>query len=187
MHYTRIMGAEHQIDEAIWLFFQGRSPIGSYALIFSAHEVVKNMLSKKKKKSIIDSLQGDQGFLEKVHKNSRNIYNKLKHADNDPESDIGELDFEDIEPCLYFVCKDFFSLTNGYTPAMSIFEAWFIASYPEKIGKGEEDYLKKAQEAFPNVWNVAMAERLKIGLAVLTEYHDKPGLEMPIVREWSSL
>ncbi len=187
MYYTRIMGAEHQINEAIWLFFQGRSPIGCYVLISSAHQVIKNMLAKKNIVSIVESFNANPEELKLIMNSAKSAYNKLKHADYDPQIDIDEFDFGDVEPFIYIACKDFFKLAGGYTQAMQIFEVWFVACYPKKIAPGKEAYLESAQNVFTNIHEVPLTKRQHMGLEQLVKYHNKPELDMPIVREWSSV
>src|SRR5437016_2743104 len=70
----------------------------------------------------------------------RSTQNFLKHADNDPNSEINDLSHHDLALVILFTGKNFSLLEKRLTPALSIFLHWFGAAEPRMLKKHRDTH-----------------------------------------------
>ena len=163
---TKAQAATRQLDEAIILLFADHDPLAIRTLASAAHGIFADIadikspngswrervilgsgLSRKEAISILNSAQ-----------------NFLKHADFDPDDELS-FDEEENDHVIFvstLECGEF-----GYPLSFQIqvFQIWYLASYPEKIGISSE-LVQKSITAFPANFNqLIREERLKHGAA----------------------
>jgi hypothetical protein len=60
--------------------------------------------------------------------------NFFKHADKDPKGKLIGFKDKDNEPILFMATQDCRTLLNGMPISAQVFQGWYFACYPEKLG-----------------------------------------------------
>ena len=161
---TKAQAATRQLDEAIILLFADHDPLAIRTLASAAHGIFADIADIKspngswREKIILGS-----GLSRKEAVSILNTaQNYLKHADFDPDN---ELSFDEEENDHVIFVSTLECIEFGYPLSfqMQVFQIWYLASYPEKIGINS-DPVQKSIAAFPANFNqVVREERLKHG------------------------
>lgn len=134
---TKLDAAERQLNTAIRLFFENRDHFSSYALTTASREITDDLIEKKSGEVYQRELTrlGDPtkvrlsfreefcNLIEPEHykqalKLLRRWQNFLKHADNDPDSEIDDLSPKALSLNIMVACWNFRLLANRISKEM---------------------------------------------------------------------
>jgi hypothetical protein len=175
---TKAQAATRQLDEAIILLFADHDPLAIRTLASAAHGIFADIADIKspngswRKKIILNS-----GLSRKVAVSILNsAQNYLKPADFDSDDELS-FDEEENDHVIFVSTLECCEFGYPLSFQMQVFQVWYLASYPGKIGKHTEP-VQKSVTAFPiNLNELTREERLKHGAeftnAMRTHYQRK--------------
>lgn len=161
---TKAQAATRQLDEAIILLFADHDPLAIRTLASAAHGIFADIADIKspngswRERIILDSVLSRKEAISILN----SAQNYLKHANFDPDK---ELSFDEEENDHVIFVSTLECIEFGYPLSfqMQVFQIWYLASYPEKIGINS-DPVQKSIVAFPANFNqLIREERLKHG------------------------
>ncbi|WP_199203088.1 hypothetical protein [Paraburkholderia madseniana] len=91
--------------------------------------------------------------------------NFLKHADRDPSAQLS-FEEEENDHVVFIATIECGQLGQGLSFNMQVFQIWYLASYPEKLGS-EVAMVMKARAAFPRLHTHPREMKLTLGLDFL--------------------
>lgn len=171
MLVTKIDAARRQLSTAIHLFFGGGDLVSVYSLASNAWEVIDVLCTNASVESFSKQAQEN---LPTGHKLSYYINepcrNFFKHAKQDPSPDSSvELRESDVAAILFLAVEDYIRLRQGGPVEAQVFQAWFIAVFPEKVTDEPvaQSKLESAKLAFPGIAALAAPDQIEMGRNVL--------------------
>jgi hypothetical protein len=193
---NKLQAAERQLDTAIRLFFENIDHLSSYTLAAASREITDDLCEKKTHElfqqefaRLGDALEVHLSFREEMkiyikeeyYKNAMKLFRKrqnfLKHADNDPDGEIDELNARELAFVLLFGAKNFVLLEQRLTPAMSVFLHWFGAAEPQILKEpkklAEDNFVKNVEELRRNLQDLYGGEAFKF-MRLLLQKHYQP-------------
>ena len=180
MRITKIEAARRQLITAIRLFFDGGDRVSVYSLASNAWEVI----------DVLCTSAGVESFSKQARENlpaghTLNYYinepcrNFFKHAKQDPNPDSSvELREPDVAAILFLAVEDYIRLRQGGPVEAQVFQAWYIAVFPEKVADdpAPQSILKNVNLVFPGIATFAAPDQILIGMRVLEDALRDPGL-----------
>lgn len=141
---TKHDAATRQLDVAIALLFNDSDPLAIRTLSAAAHGIFADIADTREKGSSWRSKIIEDSGLNKAEafRILNEAQNFLKHANNDPE---GSLCFpeEENDHLIFIATIESGGLGVALSQSMQAFQIWYLAAYPERIGKKQE-IVKKA-------------------------------------------
>jgi hypothetical protein len=136
----KVEAATRQIELAIRLLFQNEDPIGIHTLAAAGFRIVRD-LGKAKSGEISQHLTGIikpgmEGMFWKVFSRAANFF---KHADNDPDGVLENVQEEINDVLILFACFFYRDIESHWTPQMAGFVAWYILFHPEILDYLQDD------------------------------------------------
>lgn len=129
-HVTKINAARAQLDEAIQLFFEARSPIAVHTLVMAAHQLLHDYTGRSK--SMLKNERTIREFgKERIHRYNEE-FNFFKHSVDDKDK---VLNF-DTELHTYFLIDAiylFAAATGEWPHSHKVFNLWFILKRPHMV------------------------------------------------------
>lgn len=126
-----------QLDESIYMYFNGRDPLAAHTVAAAAYEILhdlhddgliecslKDFLGREEAKKLMDGIRDFQNF--------------LKHADRDPG---GILNFDPgateylLQAALFIYVEH---VGGKLTPNMKAYENWFVVCHPEVVKRNSK-------------------------------------------------
>jgi len=131
---SKIEAAERQIELSIRLLFQNEDPIGIHTLAAAGFRILRD-LGEKADTQIHQHLKkiikpGMEGKLWKAFNRPANF---LKHAADDPDGILENIQEEANDVLILFACFYYQDLGYKWTPQMVAFITWFMVLHPEII------------------------------------------------------
>ena len=165
---SKSTGALRQLDVAIDLLFMDVDPLAIRTLAGAAHGVLADLVEQKSPGASWRShLIEDSGLTFKAGMAILNsVQNYLKHADRDPDAALS-FDEEENDHILFIATLECCALEHPMSLPMQAFQIWYLASYPEKIGRSTE-VVQKSEWAFPDFNVLTRQERLARGAEFLS-------------------
>jgi hypothetical protein len=157
---TKPQAATRQLDLAITLLFAGFDPLAIRTLAAAAHGILADLVEVKllgsswRSKVIEDSGLSKKDTL--IVLNCAQNY--LKHADQDHDSELS-FDEEENDHLIFLATLEYGELEYPLSYNMQVFQLWYLASYPEKIG-AETKPVRKSWAAFPDLNKFSRETRL---------------------------
>ena len=171
MRVTKIDAARRQLITAIRLFFDGGDRVSVYSLASNAWEVVDVLCTsagvESFSKQARENLPAGHTLKYYINEPCRNFF---KHAEQDPNPDSSvELREANVAAILFLAVEDYIRLRQGGPIEAQVFQAWFIAAFPEKIADElvAQSKLESAKLAFPDIAALAASDRIGMGQQVL--------------------
>ncbi|XVJ96776.1 hypothetical protein NLY09_14320 (plasmid) [Burkholderia vietnamiensis] len=171
MRVTKIDAARRQLTTAIRLFFDGGDRVSVYSLASNAWEVVDVLCTsagvESFSKQARENLPAGHTLKYYINEPCRNFF---KHAEQDPNPDSSvELREDNVAAILFMAVEDYIRLRQGGPIEAQVFQAWFIAVFPEKITDEPvaQSKLESARLAFPDIATLATSDRIEMGRRVL--------------------
>jgi hypothetical protein len=171
MRVTKLDSARRQLVTAIRLFFGGGDLVSVYSLASNAWEVIDVLCTKASVESFSkqarENLQAGHTLKYYVNEPCRNFF---KHADKDPAPDsYVELSVANVQAMLFLVTEDYIRYRKGGPVEAQVFQAWFVAIYPEKVDDNPRAQcnLADVQRAFPGIATLAFSDQIEMGRLVL--------------------
>jgi hypothetical protein len=157
--------AVRQLTVAIQLLFADSDPLAVRTLSAAAHAVLSDLVEHKKpggswRSKMVEDCGLPKGEALRVLNGASNF---LKHADRDPE-ELLEFEEEETDHLIFFATLECGELGHKSSTAMQAFQIWYLAVYPDYIGKHSE-LAQKAQKFLPGIDKLEREERLKQGSA----------------------
>lgn len=135
IYISKIDAAKRQLDVAIRIFLSNGDIVATHTLTAAAYNVIRDlsglqgksvfvkgkaieMTKPKHRKMVLDKINEAENF--------------FKHADKDPGK-LLEFSPNATEFLLWDACGAYCSLTSEKTPLTIIFNAWFLAKYPNLL------------------------------------------------------
>jgi hypothetical protein len=180
MHVTKIDAARRQLITAIRLFFDGGDRVSVYSLASNAWEVI----------DVLCTSAGVESFSKQARENlpaghTLNYYinepcrNFFKHAAQDPNPDSSvELREANVTAILFLAVEDYIRLRQGGPVEAQVFQAWYIAVFPEKVADdpAPQSILKNVNLVFPGIAKFTAPDQIEMGMRVLEDALRDPGL-----------
>lgn len=174
MRVTKIDAARRQLITAIRLFFDGDDPVSVYSLASNAWEVIDVLCTsagiESFSKQARENLPAGQTLKYYINQPCRNFF---KHADQDPNPDSSvELREANVSAILFLAVEDYIRLRQGGPVEAQVFQAWFIAVFPEKVSEDDpvaQSILNSAKLAFPGIATLAESGQIAMGRQVLED------------------
>lgn len=175
MRVTKLDSARRQLVTAIRLFFNDGDLVSVYSLASNAWEVIDVLCTKAFVESFSKQARGNlpagHTLTYYINEPCRNFF---KHAERDPNPDSSvELSVANVQALLFLAVEDYLRYRKGGPIEAQVFQAWFIAVFPEKV-TDEPDALSKleyARRAFPGIASLALADQIEMGRKVLEAAH----------------
>ena len=178
MRVTKIDAARRQLTTAIRLFFDGGDRVSVYSLASNAWEVIDVLCTsagvESFSKQARENLPAGHTLKYYVNEPCRNFF---KHAERDPNPDSSvELSESNVAAMLFLAVEDYMRLRQGGPVEAQVFQAWFIAVFPQKVTDEPvaQSKLERAKLAFPSITTRAASDQMEMGRKVLeTARRDK--------------
>lgn len=149
--------------------------VSVYSLASNAWEVIDVLCRKAFVGSFSKQAHGNlpAGHTLKYYINEpcRNFF---KHAEQDPNPDGSvELSVANVQALLFLAVEDYLRYRNGGPIEAQVFQAWFIAVFPEKVADNPDaqSKLEYVGRAFPGIATLALADQIEMGRKVLEAAH----------------
>jgi hypothetical protein len=175
MRITKLDAARRQLVTAIRLFFDGGDLVSVYSLASNAWEVIDVLCTKAYVESFSEQVREDLdvGHTLKYYVNEpcRNFF---KHADVDPNPEgFVELSVANVQAVLFLAVEDYMRYRNGGPIEAQVFQAWFIAVFPEKVADNldAQSKLEYVKLAFPGIATLSTPDQIDVGRQVLEAAH----------------
>ncbi|KNY06732.1 hypothetical protein AKG08_24185 [Achromobacter piechaudii] len=181
MQITKIAAAKRQLTTAIRLYFDGGDQVSVYSLASNAWEVIDALCTSTNVESFSkqtrENLPDRHTLKYYINEPCRNFF---KHAEQDPDPDSSvELLESNVAAILFLAVEDYMRLRQGGPIEAQVFQAWFIAVFPEKIA--DEPVAQTALElvnlAFPGIATLIASDQIEMGRWVLEAALKDPGLK----------
>lgn len=180
MRVTKIDAARRQLVTSIRLFFDGGDRVSAYSLASNAWEVIDVLCTsagvESFSKQARENLPARHTLSYYINEPCRNFF---KHAKQDPDPDSSvELRESDVAAVLFLAVEDYIRLRQGGPVEAQVFQAWFIAVFPEKIADDPvaRSILENVNLAFPDIATLAAPDQIEMGRLVLEAALRDPGL-----------
>lgn len=160
---TKLDAAIRQLDVAIALLFNDSDPLAIRTLSAAAHGIIADIAdSRERGASWRSKIIEDSGLSKKeAFRILNEAQNFLKHASSDPE---GTLSFpeEENDHLIFIATIESGALDVALSQRMQAFQVWYLAVYPEKIGR-EKQIVKNAVKLLPSIEKEARRNSLSKG------------------------
>ncbi len=172
---TKPQAAARQLDVAITLLFADYDPLAIRTLAAAAHGVLADLVERKLpggswRSKVVEGY----GLSKRATINILNrAQNFLKHADRDPDSEL-EIDEEENDHLMFLATLECGELGYPLSIDMQAFQIWYLAMYPETIGK-EHDMVVSSRKAFPNFESLPREEKLRRGADFTNQEKERRG------------
>lgn len=180
MHITKIAAARRQLTTAIRLFFDGGDRVSVYSLASNAWEVIDVLCTSANVESFSkqarENLPDGHTLNHYINEPCRNFF---KHAKQDPDPDSSvELLESNVAAILFLAVEDYMRLRQGGPVEAQVFQAWFIAVFPEKVADEPvaQSVLEDVNLAFPGIATLVASDQIETGRRVLEAALNDPGL-----------
>jgi len=180
MRVTKLDAARRQLNTAIRLFFEGGDRVSVYSLASNAWEVIDVLCTSAGVESFSnqarENLRAGHTLSYYINEPCRNFF---KHAKQDPNPDGSvELPESDVAAILFLAVEDYLRLRQGGPVETQVFQAWFIAVFPEKVADDPvaQSILENANLTFPGIATFAAPDQIEMGRLVLEAALRDPGL-----------
>lgn len=172
MVVTKIDAARRQLITAIRLFFDGGDPVSVCSLASNAWEIIDVLCTsagvESFSKQARENLPDRHTLKYYVNEPCRNFF---KHAEQDPNPGSSvELREGNVAAILFLAVEDYMRYRQGGPVEAQVFQAWFIAVFPEKVAADDpvaQSKLECAELAFPGIGKLASPEKIEMGRKVL--------------------
>lgn len=171
MRVTKLDSARRQLITAIRLFFEDGDTVSVYSLASNAWEIIDVLCMKAAVKSFSKQVQENMqvGHTLKYYINEpcRNFF---KHANQDPNPDHSiELSDANVQAVLFLAVEDYMRYRQRGPVEAQVFQAWFIAVFPEKLADdlASQSKLEYARLAFPGISALSLPDQIKMGREML--------------------
>ncbi|MCA3187898.1 MULTISPECIES: hypothetical protein [unclassified Cupriavidus] len=174
MLVTKTDAARRQLVTAIRLFFDGGDRVSIYSLASNAWEVIDVLCTSAGvdsfSKQARENLPAGHTLKHYINEPCRNFF---KHAERDPDPDSSvELNEANVAAILFLAVEDYMRLRQGGPVEAQVFQAWFIAVFPEKVSEDDpvaQSKLDSAKLAFPGIATATQAQQVEMGRRVLED------------------
>ncbi|TAM48877.1 MAG: hypothetical protein EPN57_27075 [Paraburkholderia sp.] len=171
MRVTKIDAARRQLITAIRLLFDDGDRVSIYSLASNAWEIIDVLCTSTGVESFSKQTRGNlpagHTLSYYINEPCRNFF---KHAKQDPNPDNSvELSEADVVAILFLAVEDYIRLRQGGPVEAQVFQAWFIAVFPEKVVDDPvaQSMLDNVHLAFPGIAILAAPDQIKMGKQVL--------------------
>ena len=130
---SKIKGAQRQIDAAVRMLLDNEDPVAIHTLAHAALSVLRDLAEHAGIHSVWDKLEETikPEMKKRFNREYRKLANFLKHADNDPEDSISNVD-ESINLLTLFICCQLYEdLGAQKTSEMMVLVTMFLALNPD--------------------------------------------------------
>ncbi len=162
--------ARRQIDVAIRLLFSEEDPVAIHTLAGAAFRILRDLADKKSDSYMkkITKAMIKPGMESKFWRQWNTSTNFLKHADNDPEEMLEEIDEEANEGILFMASLYYQDLVYQLTPEMITLVGWYTAMHPEFLREdASAAFTEAALHSGTCLRNKSRSEQLAIGSQLL--------------------
>lgn len=163
---TKVDAARRQLVTAIRLFFDNGDPVSIFTLAANSWEVIDTLCDRKGINSISNQTREnvpDNKDLKYDYINSpyRNFF---KHADRDPEVQLGNFDQTKCDDIIFLGVEDYIRLCGKSPIEFQVFQLWYLSVKVEKVaGDALEKILETSESIFPNISNISREEQIALG------------------------
>ena len=162
---SKIEVARRHLGTALWLFIEDLDPVSVHTLAASGGELAEHLAREVGNSPFIDHvLQTDTAMTPGAYyRLARQHYNAFKHATRlngttrDDEALLADFDDRQNHALLFIGWSDLLSATGRCPIEAQVFQAWFYASYPEKLAAKAD--AKRFSSAFPGLLSLNPQER----------------------------
>lgn len=174
-NFGKMEAATRQLDIAIGLLFAAQDPLAIRTLAGAANELLADLVERNEVgDSWRSKLIAGSGLSRRNGMKILNLtQNFLKHADRDPDSEL-ELDEEENDHLIFVATLECGQLGHPLSMDMQLFQIWYLAMYPEKIGETTEPVLK-SRAAFSDLSMLTRQEKLRSGAEFVYRMREKTG------------
>ena len=139
---NKLEAAEHQLREAIRLWFTEGDPVAVHSLVCSAHQIIHDLHFQQGWRDLLyDTLVIKDEFRRKWIRLIKNPYNFLKHGDWDADGTV-ELDTELTESFILFSLLGFELLGRQHNETEEAYILYFALHRPSLLTeKGRKTFL----------------------------------------------
>ncbi|WP_322106006.1 hypothetical protein [Paraburkholderia sp. J41] len=174
MLVTKVDAARRQLITAIRLFFDGGDPVSVYSLASNAWEIIDVLCAstgvESFSKQARENLPAGHTLKYYVNEPCRNFF---KHAEQDPNPNRSvELREANVAAILFLAVEDYIRFRQGGPLEVQVFQAWFIAVFPEKVAEDDsaaQSKLEDAKRVFPGIATLDPFDRIEMGRKVLED------------------
>lgn len=160
---TKSEAVIRQLDVAIDLLFSGSDPLAIRTLISAAHGILADLVERTTPGESWRSNMIEESGLSKgaalILINGTANY--LKHADRDANSTLS-LSEEENDDVMFVATLECAKLEYPLSHKMQAYQIWYLASYPEKIGRATE-IVEVSLKALPDLELLERSKRLDRG------------------------
>lgn len=173
---TKRDAATRQLDVAIAMLFTDGDPLAVRTLAGAAYGILADLAEHQARgASWRAKVIEDSGLSENAARGILNAaQNYLKHADRDPE-DILVFEESDNDHLLFVASLECCGINHPLSFSMQAFQIWYLAMYPEKVGR-ENEPVRKSVATFPGLSTMERPSQLKLGHHFLELVLRKKGL-----------
>ena len=162
---SKIEVARRQLGTALWLFLEDLDPVSVHTLAAAGGELAEHLAREVGSSPFMDHvLQTDATMTSGAYyRLARQHYNAFKHATRlngttrDDEALLADFDDRQNHAPLFIGWSDLLAAMGKCPVEVQVFQAWFYASYPEKLAA--EDDAKRFSSAFPGLLSLSRRER----------------------------
>ena len=169
---TKLEVARRQLATAIELFFADRDVVSVYSLAANSWEVIDVLCRKAGIESLSIQARENVPAGNELKVNYVNIpyRNFFKHADRDSEQTLPPLPDAQVEGLLFLALEDYIRLNSRSPVQFQVFQLWYLAKYPEKLGPDVSNELKEGiATAFPRLSSLPRKVQLARGAQMLAD------------------
>ena len=145
---NKIEAARRQIDTAIRLLFGNEDPVAIHTLTMAGFRILRDLSNKRNSNmNKIAQLFIKPGMEGKFWGTLQSFANFLKHADEDPDSIIDNIQEEVNDAILFLATLYYQDLGHQFTPEMLALNAWFSVIHSDFIFKDASNNIEKQLDA----------------------------------------
>jgi len=170
---SKSAAAGRQLDVAIALLFNDSDPLAIRTLAAAAHGIFADLSEAREKGSSWRSKVIEDSGMEK--KEALRILNRaqnyLKHADKDT-NEMLSFEEEENDHLIFLTTIECGGMKCSLSTRMQAFQVWYLAAYPEKIGR-DESVVSNAISILPTIKSLCRRDRLAQGKAFMLRCLDE--------------
>jgi hypothetical protein len=167
---SKIEVAKRQLVTAIRLLFDGEDSVSVLSLAANAWEIIDVLCNREGVLSFSNQTRenipaGKDLKYDYINSPYRNFF---KHADRNPDAVLPSLKESNLEGLIFLAVEDYIRLLNKSPVEFQVFQIWYMAINTEKLAvEVLSDVVEKSKSIFPDITNLAWADRLALGKQAL--------------------
>ncbi|ADI30951.1 hypothetical protein [Methylotenera versatilis] len=167
---SKIEVAKRQLVTAIRLLFDGEDSVSVLSLAANAWEIIDVLCNREGVLSFSNQTRenipaGKDLKYDYINSPYRNFF---KHADRNPDAVLPSLKESNLEGLMFLAVEDYIRLLNKSPVEFQVFQIWYMAINTEKLAvEVLSDVVEKSKSIFPDITNLARADRLALGKQAL--------------------